>query len=101
MAAAVDTAVACCKRGTDITVENKLHRPAGSLADDRYALSVTPEQAGWAYSSLRVLDLPPGGSHELSTGADEMLVLPLAGRPWSSARGSGSGWPAGPACSAA
>jgi 5-deoxy-glucuronate isomerase len=60
-------------------VENKLHRPAGSLADDRYALSVTPEQAGWGYSSLRVLDLPPGGSHELSTGADEVLVLPLAG----------------------
>ena len=37
------------------------------------------EQAGWSYSSLRVLDLPPGGSHELATGADEVLVLPLAG----------------------
>jgi 5-deoxy-glucuronate isomerase len=60
-------------------VENKLHRPAGTLADDRYALSVNPEQAGWSYSSLRVLDLPPGGSHELATGADEVLVLPLAG----------------------
>jgi 5-deoxy-glucuronate isomerase len=60
-------------------VENKLHRPAGSLADGPYALSVTPEQAGWGYSSLRVLDLPPGGRHEFSTGADEVLVLPLAG----------------------
>jgi 5-deoxy-glucuronate isomerase len=60
-------------------VENKLHRPAGSLADGPYALSVTPEQAGWGYSSLRVLDLPPGGRHELDTGRDEILVLPLAG----------------------
>ncbi len=60
-------------------MENKLHRPAGSLADGAYALSVTPEQAGWGYSSLRVLDLPPGGRHELRTGADEVLVLPLAG----------------------
>jgi 5-deoxy-glucuronate isomerase len=66
-------------KGTYITVENKLHRPAASLADGPYALSVTPEQAGWGYSSLRVLELPPGGRHELRTGRDEVLVLPLAG----------------------
>jgi 5-deoxy-glucuronate isomerase len=40
---------------------------------------VTPETAGWAYSGLRVLDLPAGGRRAFGTGADEVLVLPLAG----------------------
>jgi 5-deoxy-glucuronate isomerase len=40
---------------------------------------VTPEQAGWAYSGLKVLTLPPGGTHTWDTGEDELLVLPLAG----------------------
>jgi 5-deoxy-glucuronate isomerase len=60
-------------------MDSKLHLAAGNAADGPYELAITPEQAGWAYSGLRVLDLPPGGTHELHTGADEMLVLPLAG----------------------
>jgi len=40
---------------------------------------VTPEQAGWTYSGLKVLTLPPGGSHTWATGQDEILVLPLSG----------------------
>ena len=28
-----------------------------------YVVDVTPEKAGWGYSSLRVLELPPGGTH--------------------------------------
>lgn len=60
-------------------MDSKLHLAAGSAADGPYRLAITPEQAGWAYSGLRVLDLPPGGTHELHTAADEMLVLPLAG----------------------
>jgi 5-deoxy-glucuronate isomerase len=57
----------------------KLHLPAGSTADPPYALALTPEQAGWAYCGLRVLELAPGGSHRLHTGEDEVLVLPLSG----------------------
>ncbi|HEX8497901.1 MAG TPA: 5-deoxy-glucuronate isomerase [Actinomycetales bacterium] len=56
-----------------------LHQPAGSTAGEGYATVVTPESAGWGYSGLRVLELAPGGRHELSTGDDELLVLPLAG----------------------
>jgi len=42
-------------------------------------LEVTPESAGWVFSGLRVVDLGPGESHELATGEDEVIVLPLAG----------------------
>ncbi len=54
------------------------HLPAGSLADGPWDLQLTPKQAGWTYSGLRVLDLPPGGSHRFATGEEEMVVLPLA-----------------------
>jgi 5-deoxy-glucuronate isomerase len=40
---------------------------------------VTPADCGWAYCSLRVLDLGPAGQASFETGPDEMLVLPLAG----------------------
>ncbi|GLW65102.1 5-deoxy-glucuronate isomerase [Actinomadura rubrobrunea] len=44
-----------------------------------YLTEITPEKAGWTYSGLRVVALPPGGEHALRTGEEEMLVLPLAG----------------------
>jgi len=40
---------------------------------------VTPERAGWAYSGLKLLTLPPGGTQTWATGEDEILVLPLSG----------------------
>jgi 5-deoxy-glucuronate isomerase len=40
---------------------------------------VTPESAGWTYCGLRVIDLAPGASFDLSTGEHETLVLPLSG----------------------
>jgi 5-deoxy-glucuronate isomerase len=56
-----------------------LHLPAGTAAAGPYALEVTPESAGWGYSSLRVLELAPGGAQTIDTGPDEVLVVPLAG----------------------
>lgn len=56
-----------------------LHRPAGSTAQHGYAVDISPESAGWGFSGLRVVDLPAGGRHRLSTGSDEVIVLPLAG----------------------
>ncbi|MEH6378289.1 5-deoxy-glucuronate isomerase [Streptomyces sp. KLMMK] len=44
-----------------------------------YDVDVTPEQAGWAHSALRVLTLPPGGAHTFPTGDSEWIVLPLRG----------------------
>ena len=55
------------------------HLRAGAAADGPWQVSVTPEQAGWAYCGLRVLALAPGGSHAFGTGADEAVLLPLAG----------------------
>jgi 5-deoxy-glucuronate isomerase len=51
----------------------------GDSAKDGFALVVTPETAGWGYSSLRVLELEPGRAISFWTGDDEMVVLPLSG----------------------
>ncbi|GGO47036.1 5-deoxy-glucuronate isomerase [Streptomyces daqingensis] len=56
-----------------------LHLRAGSAAAGPYALDVDPARAGWGYSSLRVLELEPGGSHEFGAGDSEWIVLPLSG----------------------
>ncbi|MFI8853585.1 5-deoxy-glucuronate isomerase [Streptomyces sp. 891-h] len=55
------------------------HLRAGSAASGPYALEVSPESAGWGYSSLRVLELGPGQTHTFPTGGSEWIVLPLSG----------------------
>ncbi|MFJ7074259.1 5-deoxy-glucuronate isomerase [Streptomyces sp. NPDC098781] len=55
------------------------HLPAGKALGGPYAVDVTPEKAGWGHSSLKVLELPPGGSHTFETGESEWIVLPLNG----------------------
>ncbi|MBW0117810.1 5-deoxy-glucuronate isomerase [Pseudonocardia abyssalis] len=52
---------------------------AGESAEGPFSLVVTPASAGWEYSSLRVLELPAGGSATFDTGEDETIVLPLSG----------------------
>jgi 5-deoxy-glucuronate isomerase len=59
--------------------DGKLHLKRGSSAEGAFSLVVTPEQAGWAFSGLRVLELAPGASHAFDSGPDELLVLPLSG----------------------
>ncbi|SDK97571.1 5-deoxy-glucuronate isomerase [Streptomyces indicus] len=56
-----------------------MHLPAGTTAHGPYALDIGPETAGWSFAALRVLDLPPGGSHTLAAGDSEWIVLPLTG----------------------
>ncbi|MEV0443433.1 5-deoxy-glucuronate isomerase [Streptomyces spectabilis] len=55
------------------------HVPKGSAAEGPYALAIDPKRAAWTYSSLRVVELPPGGSHSFATGESEWIVLPLTG----------------------
>ena len=55
------------------------HLRAGHAARAPYALDIDPERAGWERSSLRVLELEPGGVHTLVTGESEWIVLPLSG----------------------
>jgi 5-deoxy-glucuronate isomerase len=45
----------------------------------RESVCITPEEAGWGFSGLRVLELEAGAAHAFDTGEDELIVLPLAG----------------------
>lgn len=56
-----------------------LYLPAGSTADGVWDLVITPESAGWGYSSLRVITLGERQSVEFGTGDSEWIVLPLTG----------------------
>lgn len=56
-----------------------LLRLAGDLAVGPDPVLLTPEDAGWTYSGLRVLVLGPGETRTLDTGAEEFAVLPLSG----------------------
>ena len=70
--------------------------PSGAGGNDDYDVEVTPESASWGYSSLRVLTLPPAGTHTLSTGDSEVLVVPLSGTTTTSASSVSRVWvPAG------
>ncbi len=55
------------------------HVRAGTGAEAGFSVLVTPERAGWAFSGLRVLELPAGGSVRIDTQDDEVIVLPLVG----------------------
>jgi 5-deoxy-glucuronate isomerase len=55
------------------------HFPAGSTAEGREIVRITPEVARWGYSGLRVLQLGAGDTELGDTGGDEMIVLPLTG----------------------
>jgi 5-deoxy-glucuronate isomerase len=46
---------------------------------DGFTVVITPESAGWRYSSLRILELRAGATCTFSTGESEWIVLPLAG----------------------
>ena len=69
------------RKGAGMTAAEKdrLFLPAGTTADGLWDLVVTPESAGWGYSSLRVLTVAPGQAVEFATGDSEWIVLPLTG----------------------
>ncbi|WP_434452316.1 5-deoxy-glucuronate isomerase [Lentzea sp. E54] len=56
-----------------------LHRPHGTLSTPSDVISLTPEDAGWAYTGLRVLRIEAGAGRTIETGEFEAFVLPLAG----------------------
>lgn len=64
---------------TTAPVRQSLYRPSGSTADGGFQIVVTPENAGWGYTSLRVFELPAGGIVDVQTGDAEMILLPLSG----------------------
>jgi 5-deoxy-glucuronate isomerase len=56
-----------------------LHIRAGTLARDGFRLDLRARDAGWSYTSLRVLDLAAGEQRVLATDDEEVLVLSLGG----------------------
>jgi 5-deoxy-glucuronate isomerase len=56
-----------------------LHRPHGTLSTSTDVIHLTPEQADWTYTGLRVLKLAAGAGRTIETGEFEAFVLPLAG----------------------
>ena len=58
-----------------------IHCPLGTLRgdEDHDIVLLTPEQAGWTWTGLRVLRLPPGLPVRVATGTSEVFVLPLTG----------------------
>ncbi len=60
-------------------MSHPLHFPYGKSADGLDKVVVTPHSAGWAYAGLRIVELAAGEARSISTGSDEMVVLPLAG----------------------
>lgn len=61
-----------------MTERSRYYIPARS-ATAPFTVDVTPESAGWAESSLRVVEFHTAETLSLSTGGSEVMVLPLAG----------------------
>ncbi len=61
-----------------MTATSSFYLPAGGSGSD-YDVDVTPESAGWGYSSLRIISLDAAGEHRFATDDDEIVVLPLSG----------------------
>jgi 5-deoxy-glucuronate isomerase len=60
-------------------VKVHLHRPPLAPDADGVSVDVSPANAGWTYSSMRVVAICAGSTYEFATGASEWIVLPLAG----------------------
>ena len=60
-------------------METDLFRPAGSAAIEGEPVHLTPSDAGWSFSGLRVLSLAAGERRVLRFDGIEACVLPLSG----------------------
>ena len=56
-----------------------LFRPAGSLAHGSDPVRLTPEEAGWSWCGLTVVELAAGETRRIELGEAEAAVVPLQG----------------------
>ncbi|HZA26510.1 MAG TPA: 5-deoxy-glucuronate isomerase, partial [Actinomycetota bacterium] len=56
-----------------------LFRPFGTVSEGPDPVAITPEEAGWGFSALRVLALAPGSRRTIAHDGFEGAVLPLSG----------------------
>ena len=59
--------------------ESQFVRRGDATSTHPVKVDVTPHNAGWTWSGLRVVELGPGDALSFDTQANEMIVLPLAG----------------------
>lgn len=57
----------------------KVHRPWIGTDSAGTVVHLTPDDAGWTWTGISVLEVPAGASRTFRTGASEAFVLPLAG----------------------
>jgi 5-deoxy-glucuronate isomerase len=62
-----------------MSVKPSLVRTAARDAGSPVLVDITPFNAGWGWSGLRVLELGAGDAVSIETQGNEMLVLPLSG----------------------
>lgn len=53
--------------------------PTGESGRSQLLLDLRPEDAGWSYAGLRIVQLAPGAPMRLRTENSELFVLPLSG----------------------
>lgn len=56
-----------------------LYLPKGSAASGDDLVAIEPGRAGWEFTGLRVIEIPPNGRRTMETGTQEIAVLPLSG----------------------
>ncbi len=62
-----------------MTTSGRHYRPAAAAPSTPWELDISPEDAGWGWSSLRILRLAAGQSVEVPADGIEYIVLPLEG----------------------
>jgi 5-deoxy-glucuronate isomerase len=60
-------------------MNQQLYTPASEPGPDGFSVNISPESAGWNYSSMRVVHVRPDEVVTWPTGDSEWIVLPLSG----------------------
>ncbi len=60
-------------------MNSPFYRPAQRGGSGGTVVDITPENAQWRFSSLRVVELEANSQYSVDTGESEWIILPLAG----------------------
>lgn len=60
-------------------MSSNYHQHAHEPDSDGFSVAISPETAGWRFSSLKILELRANQTCTFTTGESEWIVLPLAG----------------------
>ena len=60
-------------------MSQSLYTPASEPGPEGYSVDISPQSAGWRYSSMRVVHVAPHATATFDTDDSEWIVLPLSG----------------------